>query len=128
MLPSRQLAEETDEDAKKRLAQIEHEMEEQKRLLASLREQWEAERSGLNDVQKVRQELEQAKHEYSRRESEIQQLMSSGGRPAEEDFQALRQLFDRPDAEVDRHVLELVVERLDPSFAHSVLVYVSLFR
>ncbi|MCA9177896.1 MAG: ATP-dependent chaperone ClpB [Planctomycetales bacterium] len=94
-LASRQLAEETDEDAKKRLAQIEHEMEEQKRLLASLREQWEAERSGLNDVQKVRQELEQAKHEYSRRESEIQQLMSSGGRPAEEDFQALRQLFDR---------------------------------
>src|SRR5687767_5487006 len=57
-LAARQLAEETEETAQDRLAEIEAEMENLKRKLAGLREQWEAEKLGMGDVQKVRQDAE----------------------------------------------------------------------
>ncbi|MCA9198445.1 MAG: AAA family ATPase, partial [Planctomycetales bacterium] len=62
-LAARQLADEEDETAKDRLAQIETDMTDLRRELASLREQWEAEKLGLGDVQKVRQELDQVQLE-----------------------------------------------------------------
>ena len=55
-LAARQLAEEEEETAQERLAEVEAEMSDLRHKLASLREQWEAEKLGMGDVQKVRQE------------------------------------------------------------------------
>jgi len=91
-LAARQLAEETEETARERLAEIEHEIEERKRKLASLREQWEAEKMGLGDVQKVRQELESVELEYKQLETTIKDKQSAGMPVAEDDYQKLYQL------------------------------------
>ena len=96
-LASRQLAEETDEETRGRLQEIEAEMEEKKKTLADLRSQWEAEKLGLNDVQQIREELEQVEHAYSQKYSANQQLMTRGERPTESDFQALLDLQTRRD-------------------------------
>ncbi len=60
-LAARQLADETEEHAQQRLAEINEEMDEQAAKLASLREQWEAEKLGVGDVADVRRKLEEAK-------------------------------------------------------------------
>ncbi len=41
------------------------------RELASLREQWEAEKLGLSDTQSIRKKLEQAETEFTRLDAEI---------------------------------------------------------
>ncbi len=94
-LAARQLAEETDDSAQENLVGIEAEIQEQKRLLASLREQWEAEKLGMGDVQKVRQEYEQAELEFRRLEASIKEQQSSGLPVAEQDYQQLYQLDSR---------------------------------
>ena len=66
-LAARQLADETDEEAKKQHAEIVKEMEALKLELASLLEQWEAEKLGLGDVQKVRQDLVRAQLDFEQR-------------------------------------------------------------
>ena len=63
-LAARQLADEEEETSKERLAEVEAEMEQLRHKLASLREQWEAEKLGMGDVQKVRQELERVDREF----------------------------------------------------------------
>ena len=77
-LAARQLAEETEDSAQEKLAEIEAEIAAQKRQLAGLREQWEAEKLGLGDVQKMRQDYEQADLEFSRLEASIKEQQSSG--------------------------------------------------
>ena len=94
-LAARQLAEETEDSAQENLAGIEAEIHEQKRLLASLREQWEAEKLGMGDVQKVRQDYEQAELEFRRLEASIKEQQSSGLPVAEQDYQQLYQLDSR---------------------------------
>ena len=94
-LAARQLAEETEDSAQENLAGIEAEILEQKRLLANLREQWEAEKLGLGDVQKVRQEYEQAELEFRRLEASIKEQQSAGLPVAEQDYQQLYQLDSR---------------------------------
>ncbi len=94
-LAARQLAEETEDSAQENLAGIEAEIQDQKRLLASLREQWEAEKLGLGDVQKVRQEYEQAELEFRRLEASIKEQQSAGLPVAEQDYQQLYQLDSR---------------------------------
>jgi len=91
-LAARQLADETEEGAKERLAEIEAEMDELKLRLASLREQWEAEKLGIGDVQKVRQELADVALEFEQLDSSIKQKAASGVPIPESDYQRLYEL------------------------------------
>ena len=107
-LAARQLTGEEEETSKERLSEVESEMENLRHKLASLREQWEAEKLGLGDVQKIRQELESVQHEYKQLEAAIQEKQSRGLPVSESDYQNLyeldvkqRQLQERVEAEVD---------------------------
>jgi ATP-dependent Clp protease ATP-binding subunit ClpB len=94
-LAARQLAEETEDSAQEKLAEIEADIETQKRQLASLREQWEAEKLGLGDIQKLRQDYEQAELEFSRLEASIKEQQSAGLPVNEQDYQRLYELDAR---------------------------------
>ena len=91
-LAQRQLAEETEEHAKQRLADVEEEMQSLKQKLASLREQWEKEKLGLGDVQAIRQQLAEAQLEFEQLDARIKETQARGGSPAEEDYQKLYEL------------------------------------
>jgi len=91
-LAARQLAEETEETAKDRLAEIESEMATLKQKLASLLEQWKAEKMGLTDVQKVREDLARVEHEYSQLDAAIKEKQASGIPVGEDLFQRLYKL------------------------------------
>ncbi len=91
-LAGRQLAEETEEHAKDRLVEIEAESAELRKKLASLREQWEAEKSGVGSVQELRHQLDQVEHEFERAGTQIKERQSAG-QPVEESlFQKLYEL------------------------------------
>jgi ATP-dependent Clp protease ATP-binding subunit ClpB len=77
-LAARQLADETEEHAKERLTEINEEMEELRRQLASRREQWEAEKLGLGDVHEVRRHLEEAKLRYDHQVAQIKEQQAAG--------------------------------------------------
>ncbi len=94
-LASRQLAEETEESGALRRSEIESEMEETKRKLASLREQWEAEKLGVGDVQKLRKDLDRVTLEYAQLESQIKEKQSAGIPPSEDDYQKLLKLYNQ---------------------------------
>ena len=91
-LAARQLAEEKEEHAQKRLAEIETEMEEKRRLLASLREEWESEKLGLGDVHEIRHKLADAEHQFSQLSAIIHEKQSSAEPVGEEDYQKLFEL------------------------------------
>jgi ATP-dependent Clp protease ATP-binding subunit ClpB len=91
-LAHRQLAEETEEHALERRAEIEEEMEELKRKLADLREQWEAEKHGLGDVQNIRQQLAQVEHQYDQLTAAIKDKQNRFERISEEEYQRLYEL------------------------------------
>ncbi len=94
-MAARQLAEETEDTAQDHLADIEAESEELKHKLASLREQWEAEKLGLGDVQQTRRELAQADHEFERIDAAVKEKQSLGEPVGEEDYQQLYELDQR---------------------------------
>lgn len=105
-LAARQLAEETEETAQDRLGVVETEMDGLKHKLASLREQWEAEKLGMGDIQIVRQEAERAELEYGQLDAAIKEKQSTGVPVGESDYQRLyeldvqrRQLAERIEAE-----------------------------
>ncbi len=91
-LAARQLADETEEHAQQRLAEIEKETDELRRTLADLREQWELEKSGLGDVQQIRERLVDAEQQYGKLAAAIQQKQSSGQPVGEDDYQKLYEL------------------------------------
>jgi len=91
-LAARQLADETDKPAQQRLAEIKLDMQQHKHHLASLREQWEAEKMGLGDVQKVREDLAQVSLEFGQLDSAIKDKQSAGEAISEEDYQRLYEL------------------------------------
>ena len=91
-LAARQLREETEDTARERLADIEAESEKLRHELASLREQWEAEKLGVGDVKKVQQELERVTHEFGQLDSTIKQKQSGGQQVSEEEYQKLFEL------------------------------------
>ena len=91
-LVARQLAEETEESAQQKLTEIEAEIELQKRTLASLREQWEAEKLGIGDIQKLRQDHAQVDLEFNRLEASIKEQQSAGLPVNEQDYQRLYEL------------------------------------
>ena len=103
-LAGRQLAEETEEHAKDRLAEIEAESADLRKTLASLREQWEAEKSGVGSVQELRQQLDTVEREFEQAGTQIKERQSAG-QPIEESlYQTLYEL------DVKRKTL---AERLD---------------
>jgi ATP-dependent Clp protease ATP-binding subunit ClpB len=97
-LASRQLAEETDDSAVEQRAELEAEMNDQKRKLASLREQWETEKLDVGDVQKVRKDLERVQLEFTQLETAIKEKQSAGLPPSEQDYQRLLQLYNQRQA------------------------------
>ena len=80
-LAHRQLVDEQEDSANAKRAEVEDEMESLNRDLASLREQWEAEKLGLEDVQSVRQEIEQLEHQFARLDAEAKQKQLRGESP-----------------------------------------------
>ncbi|MHC4402468.1 MAG: ATP-dependent chaperone ClpB [Planctomycetota bacterium] len=90
-LAARQLADETEEHARKRLAAVEAEMDDLRQKLSGLREQWEKEKSGLGDVHQIRRRLAEVDLQVSRLNAAIHEKQSRGERPDEEEFQELLQ-------------------------------------
>jgi len=106
-LASRQLAEETEQSAAERRAELEAEIAEQKRKLASLKEQWEAEKLGVGDVAKLRKDLDRVELEFKQLDTSIKEKQSAGIPPSEEDYQQLLKLYNQ------KQMLEKQIEKSD---------------
>ncbi|HZM58481.1 MAG TPA: Clp protease N-terminal domain-containing protein, partial [Vicinamibacterales bacterium] len=106
-LASRQLSEETEHSAAERRAELEAEIAEQKRKLASLKEQWEAEKLGVGDVAKLRKDLDRVELEFKQLDTGIKEKQSAGIPPSEEDYQQLLKLYNQ------RQTLEKQIEQSD---------------
>ncbi len=91
-LAERMLEAEEEEHALERLAEVKFEIEQVEKQLQDLRGQWEMEKSGLGDVQKVRERLEAVKADYHRTWDEVRQMQQRGERPDEKQYQALAAL------------------------------------
>ena len=91
-LAARQLSDDTEESTQDRLAEIQAEIQELKHKEASLREQWEAEKLGLGDVQKVRQAAERVQLEFSQLDAAIKEKQAAGLPVPEADYQKLYEL------------------------------------
>jgi ATP-dependent Clp protease ATP-binding subunit ClpB len=91
-LAARQLAEETEEHAQDRLAEIEAEMQDLRAKLANLREQWEAEKLGVGNVQEVRARLAAVELEFDKLNNAIREKLASGQIISEEEYQRLYEL------------------------------------
>ena len=91
-LAARQLADEKDDDVKSRLELVQAEMEEKRRELASLREQWESEKLGMTGVQNVRESLATVELEFDQLDSKIKTDQSTGLPVNEDDYRRLYEL------------------------------------
>ncbi|MEQ8788155.1 MAG: ATP-dependent chaperone ClpB [Pirellulaceae bacterium] len=91
-LAARQLAEETEETARDRLADIEQEIDELKHKEASLREQWEAEKLGMGDTQSLRRQLTQLDHDFEQTDAALKEKQAAGERVGEEDYRRLYEI------------------------------------
>ena len=94
-IAQRQLGEEDPEETAKERAAIQEEMDELKQKLASLKEQWEAEKLGLGDVKNVREELEKVDLEYGQMEASLRSRQATGQLVEERDYQRLFELEQR---------------------------------
>src|SRR5436190_6582574 len=103
-LADRQLAEETEEHAVERRTEIQEEIQKLRQQLASLREQWEAEKLGLGDVQQTRKRLDAVEHEISQLTAQIKENQSAGMPVSEDLYQRLFTL------DKERKTLEQKVE------------------
>jgi ATP-dependent Clp protease ATP-binding subunit ClpB len=91
-LAARQLAEETEEHAKERLAEIEEETLGLRKKLADLRKQWEAEKSGVGSAQELRKQLDEVQLAFDQAGVQIKERQASGQPVAEELYQRLYEL------------------------------------
>jgi ATP-dependent Clp protease ATP-binding subunit ClpB len=91
-LAQRMLANEDEEHARERLAEVEEEIARLRKEEQDLRAQWEFERSGLGDVQKLRERLAAVQVEYNRAWDEIRHMQQRGERPDEQQYQSLAAL------------------------------------
>ena len=91
-LAKRMLASETEEHALERLAEVEAEIANVEKELQDLRSQWEMEKSGLGDIQKVRERLAAVQIELKRAMDEMHQKQQRGERPDEAHYQQLYKL------------------------------------
>ncbi len=104
-LAERMLQKEDEEHARDRLAEVESDIGDVEKELQDLRRQWELEKSGMGDLQKVRERHESAKAEYARLWDEIRLMQQRGDRPGEEQFQALAAL-DSERQDLERRIAE----------------------
>lgn len=104
-LAHRQLVDEQEESAVAKREEVEQEMETLNRELASLREQWESEKIGLDDVQSIRQEAEQLSHRFASLDSEAKQKQLRGENP-EELYQEMLDVRARQ-AELEKRLEEM---------------------
>ena len=93
-LALRQLSDEQEKSAVERREEIETEMETLSRELANLREQWEAEKIGLDDVKSIRIEAESLQHQFSKLDSEAKQRQLRGESP-ENLYQKMLEIRER---------------------------------
>ncbi len=84
--------EEADENSADSLDDIEQEMERLRLELATLREQWEAEKLGMSDIKSIRQSLDKAETDFATLDAKIKQQQSAGDGVAEKDYQRLFEL------------------------------------
>ena len=91
-LAARQLAEETEEHAKERLAEIEAEATDLRKKLADLRQQWEAEKLGVGSTQELRKQLDEVQRAFDQAGVQIKERQASGQPVAEELYQKLYEL------------------------------------
>jgi ATP-dependent Clp protease ATP-binding subunit ClpB len=110
-LAHRQLVDEPEESALAKREEIEQEMESQNRALADLREQWDAEKMGLDDVQSIRREAEQLEHRFATLDAEAKQKQLRGEN-AEELYQEMKDNRARL-TELEKRLEDL--ESRDPS-------------
>lgn len=80
-LAHRQLVDEQEPSAVEKRTEVEAEIDGLKQRLASLREQWEAEKIGLDDVQGIRQEAAQLQHRFTTLDAEAKQKQLRGESP-----------------------------------------------
>ncbi len=104
-LAARQLADETEEHAKQRLEEINTEMKTLRHELASLNEQWEAEKLGVGSAADVRNELETVKHEIQLQTTAIKEAQAAGQPIEESAYQKLYEL-DTKRAKIEQQVAE----------------------
>lgn len=93
-LALRQLSDEQEKSAVERREDIESEMETLSRQLANLREQWEAEKMGLDDVQSIRIEADSLQHQFAKLDSEAKQRQLRGESP-ENLYQKMLEIRER---------------------------------
>ena len=106
-LAQRMLATENEPHALERLAEVEEEIDRLKKEEQDLRARWEFEKSGLGDVQKLRERLAAVQAEYNRGLDEIRHLTQRGDRPDEKQYQALATL------DAERKELEKKIARAE---------------
>ncbi|MBI2823970.1 MAG: ATP-dependent chaperone ClpB [Planctomycetia bacterium] len=94
-LAARQLSEEKEEHAQERLEEIETELKELRLKLRNLREQWEAEKHGLGDVQGIRAELDKVELEFDHLSASVKERQAAGLPIDERDYQRLYELDNR---------------------------------
>ena len=82
-LAHRQLVDESESSAVEKRDEVESEMENLNRELASLREQWDAEKIGMDDVQSIRQEVEENEHRFAKLDAEAKEMQLRGESPEE---------------------------------------------
>ncbi|MEC7680931.1 MAG: AAA family ATPase [Planctomycetota bacterium] len=93
-LALRQLSDEQEKSAVENRAEIESEMDSLNRELANLREQWEAEKIGLEDVQSIRLEADGLQHQFSKLDAEAKQKQLRGESP-ENLYQKMLEIRER---------------------------------
>ncbi|MDP1561273.1 MAG: Clp protease N-terminal domain-containing protein, partial [Pirellulaceae bacterium] len=91
-LAARQLADETEESALDRLDEVNEEMASLRAQLASLREQWEAEKLGMVDSQNLRKQLEEAQRQFHKQQAELNSKLATGQMVSEAEYQSLYEL------------------------------------
>ncbi|HMP78135.1 MAG TPA: AAA family ATPase, partial [Pirellulaceae bacterium] len=89
---ARQLAAESDPSVQARLADVHREMQEQREVLNRLRHQWESEKSGMGDIQKMRAALAEAEMKFSQLDGEIKSKQAVGRLVSEDDYRRLYEL------------------------------------
>jgi ATP-dependent Clp protease ATP-binding subunit ClpB len=99
-LAQRMLQKEEESHALDRLAEVEADIRDVEKELQDLRTQWELEKSGLGDVQKLRERLAQIQVEFKQGLDAIHQMQGRGERPDETQYQKLADLdAERKDLE-----------------------------
>lgn len=93
-LAHRQLVDESEASAVSRREEIETEMQTLTRELADLREQWEGEKMGLDDVQSIRKDAEELAHRFATLDAEVKQRQLRG-ESAEELFQEMLEVSEK---------------------------------